>query len=186
MFDSPLFLPILLGTAREGRQSEKAARYVLEKARQQSFETELLDVRDFVSIGKTKATEDSANARWSKTMSRADGLIIVTPEYNHGYPGELKLMFDQLYAEYANKVVAVCGVSSGWTGGVRVVKQVISIMHTLKMYPIRNALYFPNVETLFSEDGSIKDPAYEKMTQTMFDEFVWLASALKQKREERV
>ncbi len=181
-----LYLPILLGTAREGRQSEKAARYVLEKAKQQAFETELLDVHDFVSVGRTEAMEHPSAQQWSQIMTRADGLIIVTPEYNHGYPGELKLMIDQIYKEYANKALAVCGVSSGWTGGVRAVKLLVSVAHTLKMYPIRNALYFPNVETLFSEDGSIKDPGYEKMTQTMFDELVWLASALKQKREESV
>ncbi|MBI2473705.1 NAD(P)H-dependent oxidoreductase [Candidatus Uhrbacteria bacterium] len=179
-----LYLPILLGTAREGRQSEKAARYILEKAKHQAFETELLDVRDFVSVGRTEAMEHPRAQQWSHIMTRADGLIIVTPEYNHGYPGELKLMIDQIYKEYTNKALAVCGVSSGWTGGVRAVKLLVSVAHTLKMYPIRNALYFPNVEMLFNEDGSIKDPSYEKMTQTMFDDLVWLASALKYKREE--
>jgi len=120
---------------------------------------------------------------WSEIMTRADGLIIVTPEYNHGYPGELKLMLDQLYPEYANKAVAICGVSEGWTGGVRVVKQLVGVVHTFKMHPIRNALYFPNIESLFDESGAITDEKYENMSQTMFDELTWLAAALKAARE---
>ncbi|MBI5369616.1 NAD(P)H-dependent oxidoreductase [Candidatus Uhrbacteria bacterium] len=179
-----LVIPILLGTAREGRQSEKAARFVLEHMQaREGIETLLIDPRDFLGSAQTKAMPTEAAKRWSQTMARADGLVIVTPEYNHGYPGELKLMLDQLYSEYAQKAVAICGVSEGWTGGVRVVKQLVGIVHTLKMYPIRNALYFPNVGTLFDAEGQITDDRYVEMTQTMLDELVWLAEALKQKRE---
>lgn len=61
-------------------------------------------------------------------MTRADGLVIVSPEYNHGYPGEMKLMLDQLYKEYNRKPVGICGVSSGALGGARMVEQLRLIL----------------------------------------------------------
>jgi NAD(P)H-dependent FMN reductase len=178
-----LYLPILLGTAREGRQSEKAAQYVLRQAQGQAFETELLDVRDFVGDGRTQGMDEVKTTQWSQIMKRADGLIIIVPEYNNGYPGELKLMLDQIYDEYAQKAVALCGVSMGWSGGVRAVKQLVMVAHTLKMHPIRNGLYFQKVTELFDDGGAIKNPEYDQMAATMFEELVWWTEALKAKRE---
>ncbi len=179
-----LFIPILLGTAREGRQSEKAARFVLEEAEKYGqFETQLLDVRDFVGIGKTAAMEKEKSEEWSGIMKRADGLIIVSPEYNHGYPGELKLMLDQLYEEFNHKPMGICGVSAGPLGGGRMVEQVRLVAIELQMVPIRNAVYFSGVHSLFDEQGKIKDQSFAEKLKPMFDELVWYARALKTARE---
>jgi NAD(P)H-dependent FMN reductase len=59
--------------------------------------------------------------RWSAKISQADGFIIVTPEYNHGYPAVLKNAIDTLYPEWNNKPVAFVGYSSGFSGGIRAV-----------------------------------------------------------------
>ncbi len=163
--------------------SERAAKFLLARAQDHDFETELLDVRDFVGAGVTKGMAEEPANRWQEIAARADGFIVVAPEYNNGYPGELKLWLDQLYSEYANKAVAICGVSAGWGGGIRVVKQLVMIMHQFKMFPIRNALYFPSVQDLISEEGEIGEERYEKNAATMFEELVWLAEALKAKRE---
>ena len=82
-----LFIPIILGSGREGRNSEKAATFVLEEAKKYGqFETQCIDVRDF-GISRTDNTVTLEKAKWfSEHMSRADGLIVVSPEYNHGYP----------------------------------------------------------------------------------------------------
>jgi len=178
-----LFIPIILGTAREGRQTEHAARYVLEQAGAYGwFQTELLDVRDFVAVGHTLAMGEDKAKKWSDIMTRSDGLIIVAPEYNHGYPGELKMMLDQLYKEYNRKPVAVCGTGGGLGGGRMVEMLRISLIE-LQMVPIRNAVYFSNVMNLFDESGAIKDPAYQDRLKTLFDELVWYAGALKSARE---
>lgn len=183
--NSNLFIPILLGSSREGRKSEKAARFVLSQAKSYGkFETELLDVKDFVGIAKTQAMEEEKAKKWSEIMKRADGLIIVSPEYNHGYPGELKLMLDELYEEYNRKPVGICGVSAGVLGGARMAEVLRIFLIELQMVPIRNAVYFSNVENLFDEKGEIRDPSYRERLKTFFDELVWYAGTLKKAREE--
>lgn len=62
-----LFIPILLGSARDGRYSEHAAKFVLEEAKSYGqFETELIDVRDFVTKPQTEVaiTKEKAG-EWS-------------------------------------------------------------------------------------------------------------------------
>lgn len=179
-----LFIPIVLGTAREGRRSEKAARYVLEQAKSYGqFETELLDVRDFVGTGKTEAMPEERAGKWQEIMKKADGLIIVSPEYNHGYPGELKLMLDQLYEEYNRKPVAICGVSAGNLGGGRMAEMLRICLIELQMVPIRNAVYFSNIKNLFDDAGAIKDSPFGDRLKTLFDELVWYSRALASARE---
>ena len=181
-----LFIPIILGTAREGRNSEKVARFVLnETASRSDLTTELIDVRDF-RIPVTDNTGTSPQAQnFRDQVVRADGFIIVSPEYNHGYPGELKMMLDMLYKEYARKPVAFCGVSAGPMGGVRAVEQLRLVAIEFYMVPIREVVYFGAVHQLFGEDGAIKDSSYHSRVQTMLDELVWYAQALKQAREKR-
>lgn len=180
-----LFIPIVLGSGREGRQSEKAARYVFEQAKAyKKFETEFIDVRDYVTLPQTaRSGMEVKQLPWQKIMSRADGLIIVSPEYNHGYPGELKLLLDQLYEEYNRKPVAICGASAGMMGGARMVECLRISLIELQMVPIRNAVYFSNISKLFDEKGEIKEESFSDRLKVMFDELVWYAEALKTARE---
>ena len=181
-----LFIPVILGTAREGRNSEKAAHFVLQEVTAwPEIETQLLDVRDF-RLPATDKTESSPQAKkFQEHVNRADGFVIVSPEYNHGYPGELKMLLDMLYEEYARKPVAICGVSAGPMGGARMVEQLRLVAIEFYMVPIREAVYFPSVHELFQEDGTIKDSSYHSRMQTMLDELVWYAQALKEARDKQ-
>ena len=80
------------------------------------MESEIIDVRDYL----TEATDNTGDSPQAKELAgkitKADGLIIVSPEYNHGYPGELKMMLDMIYEEYTSKPVGFCGVSAGGSG----------------------------------------------------------------------
>lgn len=172
-----LFIPIILGTAREGRHSEAAAKFMVEQVRQAGLETELIDIRDFLH----KATQEvfPGQEELGKKLKKADGYIIVSPEYNHGYPGELKLFLDAFYQEYARKPVGLCGVSIGPNGGVRAVEQLRLVFIEFHAVPIREAVYFRNVADLFDEQGKIKDQGYEKLAKTFLEELIWFANALK-------
>ena len=89
-----LFIPLILGTAREGRQSENVARFVLEQTKKRAdVEAELIDVRE-LPMKLDDAGEQMKDPKFSAAIERCDGLIIVTPEYNHGYPGLLKHALD--------------------------------------------------------------------------------------------
>ena len=108
----------------------------------------------------------------------------MAPEYDHGYPGELKMMLDMLYKEFNRKPVGICGVSAGGTGGVRVVEQLRLVAIEFQMVPIREAIYFSNVHKLFDEEGNITDESYIGQTKSFFEELLWYARALKAAREQ--
>jgi chromate reductase len=174
-----MYIPVILGTAREGRFSEKAAKFMLQEALKAGLESELIDVRDY-RIAATDNTQELPEAKnLAGTIDKADALIIVSPEYNHGYPGELKMMLDLLYQQYAKKPVGLCGVSMGGLGGARCVEQLRLVAVEFHMVPIREAIYFSGVRQLFDEKGVIKDSAYHARAKTFLDELVWYAQALK-------
>ena len=178
-----LYIPILLGTARKGRHTEQAARFVFEEAKKYGrFETELIDPRDFLTAPATEGMTEEKAKEWSGIMTRADGLIIVSPEYNHGYPGELKMMLDQLYKEYNRKPAAICGAGGG-LGGARMVEVLRVALIELQMAPIRSAVYFSNIKNLFDESGAIRDESYRGKVRKLFEELEWYARALKEARE---
>src|ERR1044071_5904539 len=84
-----LYIPVILGTARKGRASEQVARFVHgEVAKRAGVETELIDIRD-LKLPTDDEGESIKDADFSAKMSRADALVVVVPEYNHGYPGVL-------------------------------------------------------------------------------------------------
>ena len=178
-----MFIPIILGTAREGRQSEKVAKFILQKAEEAGVETELIDPKDF-PLSATEAALPQLDELKEKII-RADGYIIVSPEYNHGYPGELKQLLDLFYDEYARKPVGICGVSRGPMGGVRMVEQLRPVLIELGMTPIRESLYFKEARQLFDENSKLLDEAYIERVQKFLDELLWYAKALKQAREEK-
>lgn len=168
-----MFIPVILGTARKGRESIKAAKFVIKELKDNDIKTELLDVRDY----HLKATDNTLTSQKAKDYSRmikkADALIIVSPEYNHGYPGELKMMLDLLYEDYFHKPVGVCGVSAGPFGGARMVEQLKAVLVEFHMIPVRNSVFFGNVESVFDSEGSIKDKDYYKRFKKLLDELLY-------------
>jgi len=182
MNDSPLFIPVLLGSIRDERVSDKAAAYVAKLLNERGIKSEVVDPKTY---HRAESLEQQRPKPWSTIMQKADGLVIVTPEYNHGYPGALKEMLDSCYAEYAHKPVAICGCSMGPFGGARVVEQLRQVMIELSMVPMRNAVYFSNHNDLWNADGSIKDPSYAERIRPLLDELAWYAEALKNQRESK-
>jgi NAD(P)H-dependent FMN reductase len=170
-----MYIPIILGTAREGRNSEKVANFVLGEVKKYGLETEIIDVKNF---GLSKTDNTTPTPDFKEKITRADGVIVVTPEYNHSIPGELKLTLDQLYKEYFHKPLGICGVSMGPLGGARAVEQLRLIAVELHMIPIREAVYFSLVTQLFDSGGKITDRAFEGRIKTMLDELTAYAKKL--------
>lgn len=186
MNQEKLFLPILLGTTRKGRESEKVAKWLLGKIEERKFEieTKLFDVRDF-----DLPTDDYGTAigqdfpDWRDSVIRADGLIIVTPEYNHGYSGSLKSVLDLLLKEYIHKAVAFVGVSAGPWGGTRVIEACVPMVRELGLAVTFSDLNFPLVNSKFDENGNLLDEAYENRVKGFLDELVWMSKTLRWGRE---
>lgn len=167
---SKLFIPLILGTGREGRQSEHVAKFIFDLLSQrEEIETQFVDVRDFAF--PVTRVEDERSKPWLEIADRADGYLIVSPEYNHGYPGELKILLDQAEDEYDNKPVGVCGVSSGGLGGARMVEGLLPVFRTLGFWAIPETLYVSSVEKTFV-GGVLQDQSYVSKAEKFIDALI--------------
>lgn len=182
--ERPLFIPVILGTVREGRFSEHVARFVAAHfAAIPGVETELVDIRD-LPISFAGAGEDVKDAAFSELCMRADGFVIVAPEYNHGYPGILKHVLDTNLKEYIHKAVGICGVSAGPWGGTRVIQNMLPVMRELGLVTIFWDGNFSSVQKLFDAEGKILDhDAYTRRMEKFAKELVWMSRVLRQGRE---
>lgn len=181
-----VFIPILLGTARVGRQTEKVARFVLREMQSTLADVTLVDVRDHMLAATTPPWQpDTKPSEWSAIMARADGLIIVCPEYNHSFPGEFKLVFDSAFKEYMHKPVAYVTVSSGGFGGTRLVETLQNVTIKAGMVPISYVLNVSQVKTGFTDEGEPADEKTRERFVRVRDELLWFAQVLKPAREIR-
>jgi NAD(P)H-dependent FMN reductase len=182
---SKLFLPIILGTNRKDRKSVFVAKWLMqEMSKSSEIETTLFDVKDFALPQDDYGTLiKDAFPEWRDAIIRADGLVIVAPEYNHGYPGTLKSVLDLLLKEYIHKSVAFVGVSASPWGGTRVVEAMVPMVRELGLTVTFTDLNFPFVQDKFDEDGALLDKAYERRVNDFLDELVWMSRVLKWGRE---
>ena len=180
----PLFIPVILGTVRKGRASENVAKFVFsEVQKHEGVETELVDIRD-LNFPVDDAGEQIKNIAFSETCERADGFVIVTPEYNHGYPGMLKHVLDSNLKEYIHKAVGVCGVSAGGFGGTRVIESLLPVFSELGLVTIFWDGNFSGAQKLFAADGKILDEAtHAKRIDKFLGELIWMSKVLRYGRE---
>jgi NAD(P)H-dependent FMN reductase len=181
--DRPLFIPVILGTARQGRESEKAARLVFEQTKKRTgVESELIDIRT-LPMKLDDAGEQMKDPKFSTTIDRCDGLIIVSPEYNHSFPGLLKHALDMNLKEYIHKAVGICGVSAGAIGGARVIEQLLPVLRELGLVTIFEDVNFAKVGTLFDEHGNLLDENFVRRIDKFLNELIWMARVLRYGRE---
>jgi NAD(P)H-dependent FMN reductase len=179
----PIYIPVVLGTPRQGRYSEYVARFVLERIKQRrDLETELIDIRE-VPLASDDAGEALKDPRFSAAALRADAFVLVVPEYNHGYPGLLKHLLDTNSKEYIHKAVGICGVSAGGFGGTRVIQNLLPVMRELGLVTIFWDGNFSSVQSLFDQQGRILDASYSRRLDKFLAELVWMARVLRYGRE---
>jgi len=146
-----LNIKIIIGSTRQNRFSDKPAYWISEEIKMKdNVKTEILDLRDYPMpffdepIGPSRLNENYSFEevkKWSAKIKEGDAFIIVTPEYNHGYPAVLKNAIDSIYPEWNYKAVGF--ISYGSSGGARSVEQLRQVVNELRMVPIRNALHLP-------------------------------------------
>lgn len=184
MNNRPLFIPVILGTVRKGRASENVAKFVFEQVqKREGVESEFVDVRE-LNLPNDDAGEQIKDPKFSQLCERADGLVLVTPEYNHGYPGMLKHALDSNLKEYIHKAVGICAVSAGGFGGTRVIESLLPVMRELGLVTIFWDGNFSGAQKLFDQNGKILDEAtYVKRLDKFLGELVWMSKVLRYGRE---
>lgn len=185
MNEKPIVLAVLAGTTRVQRESIKAAYYVADFARQlPGVEVLFADPVEFHFPGDGNDPEGK-DPRYSKITQKADAFFVVTPEYNHSFPGSLKRMLDSELANYNHKPVAIAGASNGNWGGVRAVEALVPAIRETGLVVMSWDVYFPYVQTIFNDDCSIKEEyreRYQKSLHKLFKELLWFARLLKAAR----
>ena len=180
----PLFIPVILGTSRKGRMSRHAAKLVAEDiARRVGVETELIDIAS-MRITTDDAGEAIKDPAFADRMKRADALVIVAPEYNHGYPGLLKHILDSCLQEYIHKAVGIVGVSAGPFGGARVIENLLPVIREVGLVTIFWDVNFSNVQAVFDQDGKLLDQAFPRRIDKFLKELIWMAKTLRYGREQ--
>ena len=180
--DEKLTIAVLAGTTRSARQSIQAAKYVADfGSKYPEIEIIFVDPLDFTFPGDGNDSEGK-DPRYTEITAKADGFFIITPEYNHSFPGSLKRMLDSELANYIHKPVALAGASSGGWGGVRAVEALVTTVREMGLTATFTSVYFPRVQTLFNEDGSLKEEnreLYERNVGLVYKELIWMAKTLK-------
>ena len=180
-----LRLAIILGSTRPGRIGEAVAKWVYEIAKKRSdAEFEYVDIKDFSLPPLDEPIPPSRGQygkehtkKWAEKIDSFDAFVFVTAEYNHGIPGALKNAIDFLYKEWNNKVAGFVGYGSA--GGVRSVEQLRLVMAELQVATVRAQVQLSLFHD-FENFSSFKPAAYqEKSVDTMLDQTVAWARALK-------
>jgi NAD(P)H-dependent FMN reductase len=179
-----LYIPIICGSTRRDRQSIKVAKFVYARLQQRkNVETELLDLLEYnfpIMEERLRRRNDPPPRlqEFADKIDRAGSIVIVTPEYNNGYPGVLKNALDYLLPEYERKPGGIVTVSAGGFGGINCLAQLRLVMIGAGAVPIPEALSVSRVQDSFKDDGTPTDPAYEKRAAEFLNELLWFTEAI--------
>jgi NAD(P)H-dependent FMN reductase len=180
----PLNIPVILGTTRKGRASAHAARLFNDLLnRRAGIESRLIDIAA-IPMPVNDAGEAIKDPGFAAAITAADGLLIVSPEYNHSFPGLLKHVLDSCLSEYIHKAVGIVGVSAGPFAGTRVVQGLLPVMRELGLVTIFWDVNIGNVSNVFGEDGRLLDDAVIRRSDRFIRELIWMSKVLRDGREQ--
>lgn len=180
-----LKIAVIAGTVRPGRRSFDVAQLVYQVGQsRQEVDAVLVDPAA-LPFEKDGNNEELRVPEYSAITQQADGFFIVTPEYNHGYPGSLKRMLDSEYENYFYKPVALAGVSNGPWGGIRAIEHLVPSLRKMGFVLLQKDVQFPSVQNLFDESGQLLDQKYIERVNRAYDQLIWMAQALKAARTQR-
>jgi NAD(P)H-dependent FMN reductase len=189
-----MLIQVITGTTRAERFSERVAAWVLEHLRKRGdISAEAVDLRDhplpfFDGAPPAKNPRDyptSEVGRLGATLDRADGYIVVTGEYNHGYPAVLKNAMDWTFVEWSRKPITF--VSWGNVGGSRAIEQLRQVAVEFEMAPLRHAVHIlPDTMIAARQAGDATGTAafdpLEPRLKLLTDDLLWWADALQAAR----
>lgn len=181
-------IKVILGSIREGRAGEKISQWLMQTLQKDSTaELSLIDLRDYPlpmfadavpPIMRQDPHPIALVQKWLDEIANADGLIIITPEYNHSFTSALKNALDYIAREAADKPVGFVSYGA-FAGGARAVEQLRQVVGELRMYDVRDQVAIPTIWAAFDEAGKLQHAEmHGKNAQLMFDKVVELANKL--------
>lgn len=184
--EEKITIAVMAGTKRVQRESIHAARYVAGFGRSlPNVEIIFVDPNDFNFPGDGNDPEGK-DPKYTAITEKADAFFIVSPEYNHSFPGTLKRMLDSELENYNHKPVALAGASNGGWGGVRGVEALVVTVREMGLVVTSWSVYFPRVQNMFDEQGQLL-PEFKARTDKnigdAYKELLWMARTLKWGRQ---
>jgi NAD(P)H-dependent FMN reductase len=169
---------LVYGSTRPGRFCDTVARWAAAQiARSGRFEVQTLDPAGSAGV-------QGADDGLAEGIAGADAFVVVTPEYNHGYPAALKSLIDSYGAEWHAKPVGFVSYG-GVSGGLRAVEQLRLVFAELHAVTLRDSVSFASAWEQFDERGALRSPERaERSMATMLARLEWWASALRRARSE--
>lgn len=179
-----LGLAIIVGSTREARFGPTVARWFAAQAQTRAeFGVDVVDLADPHLPAVLSSQPDASVAAYRQRLDRADAFVVVTPEYNHGYPASLKQAIDLAHREWQAKPVAFVSYG-GISGGLRAVEQLRQVFAELHATTIRDCVSFHNAWPLFDADGWLREETgADVAAKTMLDRLAWWARALRSARD---
>ena len=177
MIEERIKLAIVIGSVREGRFGPTVANWFAGQAREHDeFEVDVIDLvgMDFPSsMASSPDVED-----FGQRIGAADAVVVVTPEYNHSYPGPLKTAIDSLGQQWHAKPVGLVSYG-GMSGGLRSVEPLRVVFAELHAMTIRETVSFHGAWSRFDDEGQPRDPeGVNGAARVMLDQLAWWARAL--------
>lgn len=182
MQQDKLRLLIIVGTSRNGA-TQKISSYVYDICKnEETFEIKIVTPSDF-TLPLDGNDNSSKDAKYTEITSWADAFLIITPEYNHGYPGSLKRLLDSEYDNYKNKPAMIFSVSDGAFGGSRVVEQLLPVLHEIGMVVLREKVYFFNVNDVIENIENFVENDYQKRIKKVLPKLEKWGRVLKENKD---
>lgn len=187
---TPHRLAVIVASTREGRLGDRVAGWFADLARQHpEFSVDVVDLAE-VGLPAVQSGAHPKSGRYSpavqafaERIGAADAFVVVTPEYNHGYPASLKTALDAVYAEWVAKPAGFVSYG-GVSGGIRAVEQLRQVLGELHVVAIRDGVALPMAARMFDEDGElIDDGTVSTAAKLMLDRLEWWTAALRTARE---
>ena len=180
-------LMIIVGSTRPGRVGLPVARWFEQRARAHGgFDIEFVDLAelnlpllDEPNHPRFRQYTNSHTLRWSELVDGADAFVIVTSEYNHGYPAPLKNAIDFLNQEWRYKPVGFVSYG-GVAAGTRAMQQLKTVVAAVKMLAVPEAVNIPFVAQFIGDEGELHaNEVMEQAADTMLDELMRVEAALR-------
>ena len=172
-------ISILSASVRTGRNSHRVALYFKNYITENNIATvEILDLMEynfplFEERLKLQKNPSTKTLEFAEKIKASDGIIIVTPEYNGGYPASLKNVIDLLLEEWLYKPIAIATASAGPFAGLQ---SIISLQFTLwkmKAWTITEMFAVPKVQEAYDETGkAIDEEGSDKRAATFIKELM--------------
>lgn len=176
-----LNVAVVIGSTRPGRRGEAIATWLIGQVQKRGdLDVDRIDLLE-VGLPAVLPGADDAGAQDLRTrVDAADAFVVVTPEYNHGYPASLKQAIDVPYREWNAKPVGFVSYG-GMSGGSRAVEQLRQVFAELHAVTVRDAVAFPGIR--LDEQGNPLDAdAVNAAAKRMLDQLAWWAEALRTAR----